>query len=60
MVSSIVAVRLEEARATFDEAQTRKFATPDLCENRVLLAFLQKDEPSMQEQWGWTAGKPDR
>ena len=58
IVSSIAADRLEEARATFDEAQTRKFDTPDLRENRVLLAFLQKDEPSMEEQWGWAAGKP--
>jgi serine/threonine protein kinase/Flp pilus assembly protein TadD len=58
VVSSIAADRLEEARATFDEAQTRKFDTPDLRENRVLLAFLQKDEPSMEEQWGWAAGKP--
>ncbi|HMI51203.1 MAG TPA: protein kinase [Candidatus Saccharimonadales bacterium] len=58
IVSSIAADRLEEARATFDEAQKRKFDTPDLRENRVLLAFLQKDEPSMEEQWGWARGKP--
>jgi eukaryotic-like serine/threonine-protein kinase len=58
VVSSVAADRLEEARATFDEAQTRKFDTPDLRENRVLLAFLQKDEPSMEEQWDWAAGKP--
>jgi eukaryotic-like serine/threonine-protein kinase len=58
MVSSIVADRPEEARATFDEAQTRKFDTPDLRENRVVLAFLQKDQPAMQEQWNWAAGKP--
>ena len=58
MVASIVADRLEEARATFDEAQTRKFDTPDLRENRAVLAFLQKDQPAMQEQWNWAAGKP--
>ena len=58
MVASIVANRLEEARATFDEAQTRKFDTPDLRENRAVLAFLQKDQPAMQEQWNWAAGKP--
>jgi len=58
IVSSIAADRLEEARATFDEAQTRKFDTPDLRENRVLLAFLQKDESAMEEQWRWMAGKP--
>jgi len=29
-----------------------------LREVRVLLAFLQKDEPAMQELWSWAAGKP--
>jgi hypothetical protein len=59
MSFSIRADRLEEAKATFDEAQARKFDTPDLREDRVLLAFLQKDEPAMQEQWSWAAGKPN-
>jgi len=58
MVASIVADRLEEAKATFDEAQTRKFDSPDLRENRAVLAFLQNDQPAMQEQWNWSAGKP--
>jgi serine/threonine protein kinase len=58
IVSSIAADRLEEARTTFDDAQMRKFDTSDLRENRLLLAFLQKDEPSMEEQWRWAADKP--
>jgi serine/threonine protein kinase len=58
MVASIVADRLEEAKATFDEAQTRKFDSPELREYRAVLAFLQKDQPAMQEQWNWAAGKP--
>jgi len=58
MSYSIVADRLEEAKATFDEAQARKLDSPFLREVRVLLAFLQKDEPAMQELWSWAAGKP--
>ncbi len=58
MFGSIVADRLEEAKAIFDEAQTRKFDIPALREARVLLAFLQKDEAAMQEQWNWAADKP--
>jgi tetratricopeptide (TPR) repeat protein len=58
MFGSIMADRLEEAKAIFDEAQQRKFDTPNLREERVLLAFLQKDEPAMHEQWNWAVGKP--
>jgi tetratricopeptide (TPR) repeat protein len=58
MFASIVADRLEEAKAIFEEAQQRKFDTPDLREQRVLVAFLEKDEPAMQEQWNWAASKP--
>jgi serine/threonine protein kinase len=58
MFGSIAADRLEEATAIFDEAQARKFDTPILREARGLLAFLQKDEPAMQEEWTWAAGKP--
>jgi hypothetical protein len=39
MSYSIVADRLEEAKATFDEAQARKLDGPALREDRVLLAF---------------------
>jgi DNA-binding winged helix-turn-helix (wHTH) protein/Flp pilus assembly protein TadD len=58
MFTSIMANRLEEAKAVFDEAQARKFDGPDFHEERVLIAFLQKDEPTMQAQWNWAAGKP--
>jgi tetratricopeptide (TPR) repeat protein len=57
MFISILADHLEEAKDIFNEAQQRKFDTPDMREDRVLLAFLQKDEPAMQEQWNWAAGK---
>jgi serine/threonine protein kinase len=58
MSTSIAADRLEEARAVFDEAQNRKFDEPGLHELRALLAFLQRDEAAMQEQWTWAANKP--
>jgi tetratricopeptide (TPR) repeat protein len=58
MFSSVLADRLEEAKAVFDDAKQRKFDTPDLREDRVLLSFLQQDEPAMQEEWNWAAGKP--
>ena len=58
MYASIMAERLEEAKATFEEAQKRKFDIPDLHEGRALLAFLQKDESAIQEQWRWAADKP--
>lgn len=58
MFASIKANRLEEAKAVYDEAQARKFDGPDFHENRILIAFLQKDEPTMQAQWNWAAGKP--
>jgi DNA-binding winged helix-turn-helix (wHTH) protein/Flp pilus assembly protein TadD len=48
MLASIVAGRLEEAKTVFDEAQQRNFDTSNLREERVLLAFLLKDEPTMQ------------
>jgi hypothetical protein len=58
MFSDIMAGRLEEAKAVFEEAQQRKFDTPDLREDRALVAFLQDDEHAMQEQWTWAANKP--
>jgi eukaryotic-like serine/threonine-protein kinase len=58
MFNSLSADRLEEAKAIFEEAEQRKFDTSDLREDRFLVAFLQNDEPAMQEQWNWAAGKP--
>jgi serine/threonine protein kinase/tetratricopeptide (TPR) repeat protein len=58
---SIVTDRLEEAKAAFDEAAARKFDAPPMHVTRALLAFLQKDNPAMQEQWSWaekSVGQP--
>ena len=51
--------RLDEAKATFDEAVAHKIDGEALRAHRVLLAFLQKDNAAMQEQWDWGRGKPD-
>jgi serine/threonine protein kinase/tetratricopeptide (TPR) repeat protein len=51
--SNILTDRLDEAKATFDEAAARKFDVPPMHVTRALLAFLQKDDPAMQEQWRW-------
>src|SRR5260370_426786 len=53
---NILTDRLDEAKDIFDEAAARKFDVPPMHGTRAFLAFLQKDEPAMQEQWNWAAG----
>ena len=50
--------RLEEAKATFDQAFARKLDSGTLRANVYLLAFLRGDTAQMQEQVAWAAGKP--
>jgi Flp pilus assembly protein TadD len=50
--------RLEEARATAEEAQAKKFDSPRLRFNLYWLAFLQNDAAGMAQQAAWSAGKP--
>ena len=50
--------RLEEARATAEEAQAKKFDSPDLRTVLYQLAFLQNDAAGMAQQVAWAAGKP--
>jgi len=52
----ILTGRLDEAKAIFDEAAARKFDAPPMHVTRTLLAFLQKDQTAMQEQWNWAEG----
>jgi len=47
--------RLEEARATAEEAKAKGFDSPD---NQYRLAFLQNDLPGMAQEVGWAEGKP--
>jgi eukaryotic-like serine/threonine-protein kinase len=57
---NILTDRLDDAKATFDEAAARNFDAPPMHVTRALLAFLKKDEPAMQEQWSWAGGNVGR
>ncbi len=50
--------RLQEARATADEAQAKKLDSPDLRFFIYALAFLQNNAAEMAQQASWSAGKP--
>jgi tetratricopeptide (TPR) repeat protein len=50
--------RLQEARATADEAQAKKLDSADLRFLLYQLAFLQNDAAGMAEQVTWSAGQP--
>ncbi len=50
--------RLEEARATAEEAQAKKLDSPVLRINLYQLAFLKNDAAGMAQQVAWAAGKP--
>jgi eukaryotic-like serine/threonine-protein kinase len=50
--------RLQEARATADEAQAKKLDSPDMRFFLYELAFLQNDVAGMAKQVAWAAGKP--
>ena len=50
--------RLEEARATAEEAQAKNLDSPILRFILYQLAFLQNDAAGMAQQVAWAAGKP--
>jgi len=50
--------RLDEAKATFDEALARKLDSGSLRPNIYALAFLGGDDAQMERQVAWGAGKP--
>jgi eukaryotic-like serine/threonine-protein kinase len=50
--------RLEEARATAEEAQAKKLDSPILRIGLYQLAFLQNDAARMAQEVAWAAGKP--
>jgi hypothetical protein len=50
--------RLEEARATADEAQANNLDSPALRTGLYLIAFLQNDVAGMARQIDWATGKP--
>jgi eukaryotic-like serine/threonine-protein kinase len=50
--------RLEETRATAEEAKAKNLDSPRLRFNLYKLAFLQNDAAGMAQQVAWAAGKP--
>ena len=50
--------RIDEAKAAFDEARSRKVDSQDLRANRYIVAFLQNDASGMKEQFDAAMGKP--
>jgi len=58
MTSYLRQNRLDEAKASFDEARANNLNDPNLFHLRYILGFLQGDNPGMQEQVAWTIGKP--
>jgi len=59
MAAYTAAGRLDEAKATFDEAEARKIDAPTLHFRRAMLAFLQRDNAALAEQWKWGADHPE-
>jgi eukaryotic-like serine/threonine-protein kinase len=51
--------RLEEARSVYDEALRRGFDSPLLSASRVQLAFLERDDATMQTQLARAEGNSD-
>jgi eukaryotic-like serine/threonine-protein kinase len=50
--------RFDEAKSTFDSAVARGLDTEDVRLGRYMIAFLESDQATMQQQAAWSAGKP--
>ncbi len=59
VATTILANRLDEAKAAYDEAEARGFTNPSLHSLRQLVGFLQQDEPAMKEQLAWAVAHPE-
>jgi len=44
---------------SYNEALAHRIEAVYLRDWRVILAFLQKDNAGMQEEWSWAGGKPE-
>jgi eukaryotic-like serine/threonine-protein kinase len=51
--------RLDEAKATFDQAVARGLDAQDFHIGRYIIAFLEGDTQTMKQQTAWAAGKPN-
>jgi eukaryotic-like serine/threonine-protein kinase len=59
VATTILANRLDEAKAAYDDAEARGMADPSLHSLRHLIAFLQQDKPAMKEQLAWAMAHPE-
>jgi serine/threonine protein kinase/tetratricopeptide (TPR) repeat protein len=59
MRAYMMAGRLDEAKAAFEEGEARKVDDLGLRLNRATLAFLQRDNAALAEQWQWAARHPN-
>ncbi len=50
--------RIKDVKAALDEASKRNLDSPYLRLQRYHLAFLENDQPAMEEQSSWARGKP--
>jgi len=57
VIRSLEADRLDEGGSAFEEALRRGFDSPELRNQRALLAFLERDDETMRAQWKWAEGK---
>jgi serine/threonine protein kinase/DNA-binding winged helix-turn-helix (wHTH) protein/Tfp pilus assembly protein PilF len=53
IATTILANRLDEAKAAYDEAEARGMTNSSIHSLRHLVAFLEQDKPAMQEQLAW-------
>ncbi len=56
---SVLVNRFDEAKLTFDEALRLGFDSPAMRHTRALVAYLENDQVSLEQQWQWAAGKPE-
>ncbi len=59
VATTILANRLDEAKAAYDEAEARGMTDSSLHSLRHLIAFLQQDKPAMKEQLVWAMAHPE-
>jgi serine/threonine protein kinase/DNA-binding winged helix-turn-helix (wHTH) protein/tetratricopeptide (TPR) repeat protein len=59
VTTTILANRLDEAKAAYDEAEAHGTIDSSLHSLRHLVAFLQQDKPAMREQLAWAMAHPD-
>ena len=57
MIAYLALGQLDESKATFDKARARNVDGSDMRATRYMLAFLQGDSATMQDQLTWATGK---